>query len=429
MNDSEKREIENEELNESMSSRSSNRTLNIELIEYSVISKYFDEETENIQLINLPSPESIQKLINSKLIQNLMTYDIEKYKSLFKNIGEYENNKEYENSLLEEKIYLDLNQITSIQDIKMLSIILVFLGGINSQNDIYSIFPNETPQNPSEECFIDKIPNYLSYVYNFVRYIRRQQISFPFSDLNLLFKSLSEMGFTIPINNKNVLYRTIKDSFMSLLENKILIILAPSNNFWIKSEKSIINGVNYDKKLNNYCNIFYNQKFIKKFLLKIGKHPRCNLCLMSSMTSKNLRAAIDGLDIQFSEILPKKYGIISQNDHDIIIPTNKKEMPIFFRNINKIIQHLKQVEKWDYFDEKNIVILEGDKNKIGESTESNTIVSSYFNENYLESDNKKKYDIEKRHDEIINYVYDLLENCPNDVRDYISHNLPKNNNE
>ena len=429
MNDSEKREIENEELNESMSSRSSNRTLNIELIEYSVISKYFDEETENIQLINLPSPESIQKLINSKLIQNLMTYDIEKYKSLFKNIGEYENNKEYENSLLEEKIYLDLNQITSIQDIKMLSIILVFLGGINSQNDIYSIFPNETPQNPSEECFIDKIPNYLSYVYNFVRYIRRQQISFPFSDLNLLFKSLSEMGFTIPINNKNVLYRTIKDSFMSLLENKILIILAPSNNFWIKSEKSIINGVNYDKKLNNYCNIFYNQKFIKKFLLKIGKHPRCNLCLMSSMTSKNLRAAIDGLDIQFSEILPKKYGIISQNDHDIIIPTNKKEMPIFFRNINKIIQHLKQVEKWDYFDEKNIVILEGDKNKIGESTESNTIVSSYFNENYLESDNKKKYDIEKSHDEIINYVYDLLENCPNDVRDYISHNLPKNNNE
>ena len=123
----------------------------------------------------------------------------------------------------------------------------------------------------------------------------------------------------------------------------ILVIIAPSNNFWLKSEKSIINGVNYDKKLNNYCNIFYNKKFIKKFLIKIGKHPRCNLCLMSSMTYKNLKAAIDGLDVQFNELLPKKYAIISQNEHDIIIPNNKKEMPIFFRNIIKIIQHLKQV--------------------------------------------------------------------------------------
>ena len=429
MLDIEQREIGTEDLNESISSRTSSRTVNVELIEYSIISKYFDEDNENIQLINLPSPESIQKLINSKLIQNLIIYDMEKYKLLFKNIPEEEeenNNKEDENSLFDEKTYLDLNKISSIQDIKMLSIILVFLGGINSLNDIYSIFPNETPQNPSEECFIDKNSNYLNYVYNFVRYIRRQQISFPFSDLNLLFKSLSEIGFIIPIDNKNILYRTIKDSFMSLFENKILVILAPSNNFWVKSEKSIINGVNYDKKLNNYCNIFYNKKFIKKFLLKFGKHPRCNLCLMSSMTSKNLRAAIDGLDIQFNELLPKKYGIISQNDHDIIIPNNKKEMPIFFRNISKIIQHLKKVEKWDYFDEKNIVILEGDKNKIGESTESNTIISSLFNENYLESDNKMKYEIEKQADEIINYVFDLLENCPNDVRDYISHNLPNN---
>ena len=207
MLDIEQREIGNEDLNESISSRTSSRTVNVELIEYSIISKYFDEDNENIQLINLPSPESIQKLINSKLIQNLIIYDMEKYKLLFKSIPEEEenNNKEDENSLFDEKTYLDLNKISSIQDIKMLSIILVFLGGINSLNDIYSIFPNETPQNPSEECFIDKNSNYLNYVYNFVRYIRRQQISFPFSDLNLLFKSLSEIGFIIPIDNKNIL--------------------------------------------------------------------------------------------------------------------------------------------------------------------------------------------------------------------------------
>ena len=113
MLDIEQREIGNEDLNESISSRTSNRTVNVELIEYSIISKYFDEDNENIQLINLPSPESIQKLINSKLIQNLIVYDMEKYKLLFKSIPEEEenNNKEDENSLFDEKTYLDLNKI------------------------------------------------------------------------------------------------------------------------------------------------------------------------------------------------------------------------------------------------------------------------------------------------------------------------------
>ena len=304
----------------------------------------------------------------------------------------------------------------------MLSIILVFLGGINSQNDIYSIFPNETPQNPNENCYIDKAYNYLYYIYHSVEYLRHQQISFPFSDLNLLFQSLKEIGFFIPINNKNILYRSVKDSFMSLLDNKILVIIAPSNNFWLKSEKSVINGVNYDKKLNNYCNIFYNKLFIKKFLLKIVKHPRCNLCLMSSMVFKNLKAAIDGLDVQFTEFLPKKFAIVSQDDHDVINPNKKNEMPLFYRNMEKIIKHLKQVEKWDYFDEKNILILEGDKNKISESTENNTIVSNLFSEDFLEFDLKKKYIVEKEGEKLISYVVNLLENCPNDVRDFIAHN-------
>ena len=396
----------------------------IELIEYNVISKHFDEENENVQLIYLPTPESIEKLMNSKIVKDFIKYDMKKYQSLFKYSSTEEGNiNQEDNSSTEEKIYLDLDKIYHIPDITMLSIILVFLGGINSQNDIYTIFPNETPQNPSEDCYIDDASNYLNYVYNSVQYLKHQQIAFPFSDLNCLFKSLKDIGFDIPIDNKNILYRSIKDSFMSLVDNKILIVLAPSNNFWVKSEKTVINGVNYDTKLNNYINIFYNKKFIKKFLSKVGKHPRCDLCLMSSMTFKNLKAAIDGLDIQFNELLPKKYGIISQNEHDIIRPNNKNEMPIFFRNIDKIIQHLKQVEKWDYFDEKNIIILEGDENKMSESTENNSIISCLFTENYLESDIKKRYSIEQEGDKIINYIINLLENCPNDIRDYLSHNL------
>ena len=35
-------------------------------------------------------------------------------------------------------------------------------------DNIYSIFPNETPQNPDEDCFIDKCSNYLYYVYSFL---------------------------------------------------------------------------------------------------------------------------------------------------------------------------------------------------------------------------------------------------------------------
>ena len=418
-------EAEEIEVNSNINEKQKKNKINVELVEYSVISKYFDEENDHIQQISLPTPESIKELINSKLTQDLITYDMKKYKSLFR--YSTEENSQDENTQNEEKIYLDLENIYQIQDITMLSIILVFLGGINNQNDIYTIFPNETPQNPDDDCLIDNASNYLYYVYNFVRYLRNQQIAFPFSDLNLLFQSLDQIGFKIPTNNKNILYRTIKDSFMSLLDNKILIVIAPSNNFWVKSEKSVINGINYDKKLNNYCNIFYNKKFAKKFLEKISRHPRCNLCLMSSMTLKNLKAAIDGLDIQFNELLPKKYGIISQNDHDVINPQNKKDMPIFFRNIDKIILHLKQVEKWDYFDEKNIVILEGDKNKMSDSTENNSIISCLFSEEYLESDLKKKYLIEKEEDRIINYVINLLENCPNDVRDYISHNLVYDN--
>lgn len=121
-------------------------------------------------------------------------------------------------------------------------------------------------------------------------------------------------------------------------------------------------------------------------------------------------------------VSPKKYAIVSQEDHDVIGQNNKKEMPLFYRNMEKIIKHLKQVEKWDYFDEKNIVILEGDKNKISESTESNTICSYLFSEEFLSYDLKRKYEVEKEGNRLINYVVDLLENCPNDVRDYISHN-------
>ena len=425
---SEEQDIEETLSNISLSEKEKSRTtkLDIDLLEYSVISKHFGEEIDYNQSIYLPTPESLQNLTNIVLLKDLVKYDMKKYKSLFTPQSKAQSVKENEENELEssfdEKITLDLDKIPSIQDISMVSIVLVFLGGINSQNDIYMIFPNETPNNPEDKCFIENCSNYAQYIFNTVLYLKRQQISFPFSDMNLLFKSLETIGITIMQDNKSVLYRNIKDAFMSLSDNKILIILAPSNNFWVKSEKNTINGVNYDKKLNNYCNIFYNKKFIKKFLTLIANHPRCNLCLMSSMTHKNLKAAIDGLDVQFNKFLPKKFSIISQGDHDVIKPVNKKEMPLFFRNMEKIIGHLKQKDKWDYFDEKNIIILEGDKNKITEGTTGNSILSNLFSEEYLMCDKNKKVEVEKEGDKMIKYVVNLLENCSVDIREYLSQN-------
>ena len=425
---SEEQDLEESLSNISISEKDKSRKtkFEVDLFEYTVISKYFGEDSDNSQLIYLPTPESLQRLTSTHLLKDMVKYDMNKYNSLFKrqNQSQIENENE-ENELgssFEEKIILDLDKIPTIQDISMVSIILVFLGGINSQNDIYMIFPNDMPQNPEEGCFIDNCGNYAYYIFNTVLYLKRQQITFPLSDMKLLFKSLEELGITFKQDNKSVIYRNIKDCFMSLLDNKILIILAPSNNFWVKSEKNVLNGINYDKKLNNFCNIFYNNQFIKKFLTLVVKHPRCNLCLMSSMTQKNLKAAIEGLDIQFNKYLPKKYSVISQGEHDVIKPAMKKEIPQFFRNMEKIISHVKQKDKWDYFDEKNILILEGDKNKITEGTMGNTLISDLFSEEYLLYDKEKKIKAEQEGDKIISYVVNLLENCSTDIRDYLSQN-------
>jgi hypothetical protein len=143
---------------------------------------------------------------------------------------------------------------------------------------------------------------------------------------------------------------------------------------------------------------------------------------MSSMTHKNLKAAFDGLDVQYNKILPKKISMVSQGDHDVIKPVIKKDLPQFFRNMEKIIGHLKQKDKWDYFDEKNILILEGDKNKITESTIGNTMISNLFSEEYLLSDKEKQSQVESEGDKIIKYVLNLLDNCSVDIREYLSQN-------
>jgi len=207
-------------------------------------------------------------------------------------------------------------------------------------------------------------------------------------------------------------------------KNKILILIAPSNNFWVKSKKITINGQNYDKYLNNYSNIFYNKKFIKKFLLKIIKHPRCIFGLASSMSNNNLKKCWDGLEMQFSSDCPKNIIFIDQDGHDKISVKN------FLRSMEKIKEYLRknkkkdkdkeQEENTEYFNEKNILILESEEDKMTDDTRHNSIYVNLFSENYLEKNEKEQLSIDLEGDKVINYVVKLLENCTVDIRDYIN---------
>ena len=412
-------------------------TPQVELIEYKVISRFYEvNETDNTTSIEifLPTPESLGKLCDSQIVKEFVNFNLAKYKSFFIDKGAQHTT--------EEKIILNLDKIPSIENKEILPFLIVFLGGINSINSLYDIFGDIGTDNQArEDIYIDSSENYLQYIYSFVDFIKgKEKLNIPLTQMESLFKSLDEVGINIPREDKNVLYRSIKDSFFMMQKNKILVILAPSNNFWIKSEKSTINDTNYDIKLNNYSNIFYNKNFIQKFMTKIAKHPRCSFGLLSSMANRNLKNCWEALERQFSSICPRKVIFFEQKDHDqIMLDENKKKMT-FFRSMEKIIDHLKREkqkelreksrqrvikeenENVEYFNKNNIIILESEEDKMSENTKPNTFIMNVFNEQYLGYNGQNKMAIDLEADKAINYIVNLLENCTDDIRDYLSRN-------
>ena len=407
---------------------------NVELKEYIIVSKYLkNDDDEEQQIIQLPTPESLEKLCSPQLVKDILSFDVKKFKSFLETKKEGNSDKE--------KTILNLDKISFIKNQNLISYILIFIGGINSINSIYDFF-DESVRNPSEECYIENSDNYLLYLNSIIDFLKlSEKVSVPFAEMDYFFKILEELGIKIPKDDKNILYRSIKDSFLSMEKNKILIFIAPSNNFWIKSEKNVINDQNYDIKLNNYNKIFYNKKFIKKFLEKITKHPRCSFGLLSSMSYKNLKNCWDGLEKQFNNDCPKNIIFIDQKDHDEVLEPNSKKKK-FYRNMEKIIEHLKkekniknknrdkdeeEEENVENFNEKNILILESEEDKMVDETKSNSVYMNLFNEDYLAKNEQEKEAIDLEGDKIINYVIKLLENCTDDIRDYL--NLNKISNE
>ena len=361
----------------------------------------------------LPTPENLFGLFNLNIIKDQIYYDIEKYKSHFKK----ENDEEI----------LDFTNIQHILNNKVLNSVLFFLGAINIENDIYQFDDVEEEEDEikepiPEENLFENSQNYTQYLQNNINLLTR---NIAFMDISYTIKSLEEIGVNIFPENRNTLYRQIKDKVMSLPENKILVLITPSNNFYVKTEKNAINGINYDFKINNITKLFLNSEFIKKFIIKIANHPRCHFGLLSSMIQKNLKTANSGIYTIYSTIYPKHYTLIDQRSHDGIDLDKKGVIPKFYRNLELILKHVRTKDKLFCFNNTNVLIIESKDYKINtsdkpESTRLNTLQVSVFNEELLgKPNNERKRILLEKGDKLINYVYELLENCPNDVRDYL----------
>ena len=388
---------------------------------YKIISQYLEKNEEDkdkdIEL-ELPTPETIQKLCEPQIVKNRLNFDFKKYSSFF------------------EEDKLNLDKIESLKDAEKTKFLLMFLGFINSKHDIYSLYDQELEVYAYEEKrFIDNVPNYSIYLDYCIDYLKSIDKYFDsIQDFETFMKILSEVGINIENQEKNDLYLKIKqDLFLSKGKNKILILIAPSNNFWIKSEKSSINEQNYDKKLNNYTNIFYNKNFIKKFMQQVVANPRCHFGLISSMAYRNLKAcwdALEKLDNDINNLCPKNIIFIDQNLH-ISVQDEKSKKKTFFRDMDKIVEYLKkskgknkdnEQDNTGYFDENNILILESELEKMTGSTKNNTIRLNIFNEEYLQKDEKGKKATDLDVDKFIDYLVKLLNDCGEDIRSYIKQN-------
>jgi hypothetical protein len=376
-----------------------------DLKEYLIKSKISSDEKKYF----LPTPKNLNTLFQLNIIKSQCFFDLEKYKTFVK----IEN----------EENVLDFSDVHHIQNSKILNSVLFFLGAINLENDIYDFDDEEEEENElrapiPEENLYENSDNYTQYLQNNLSILTRD---IAFIDLDELIKSLEEIGMRIVVDNKNTLYRQIKDNVMSSPENKIMVLITPSNNFYVKTEKNSINGINYDFKINNITKLFLNNDFIQKFIKKIANHPRCHFGLLSSMITKNLKTANSGILTQFNNIYPKNYSLIDQKSHDGEDVGKKGVIPKFYRNLNMIMSHVKNKDKLYCYNETNILILDSKDYKISETTKPNTINVSVFNEELLRTPYPDKNRVlNEKGDKLINYVYELLENCPNDVRDYIS---------
>lgn len=363
-----------------------------EPIEYHIETYTVESKSEGEFTIDLPLPSELNQLISRNIQKDQILVDMTTLLSIHK-----------------PKKIIDFTSNNQIENIIILRSICAFLGSINSCNDFSQITSENTLSTILDPQFIENCPNFFSYI---ERNKALLFFEFKMRDFNIFIEALENIGITVVKNT--LLYETMKNYIMS--KNKIMIVVAPSNNFWIKSQQVTIGGKNYDKKINNYQNIFFNLPFVKKFIKRIINHPRCYIGFINSMVHKNLRGTIEALKVELNDF-PSEYALFDQTIH-VNTNTDHKAKPVFIRDINKMLHVLHNLCKKTELTESNILILESEFDKV-DNTKANSVMMNLFSEQYLDYSNEEKELFAKKQDEIIDYVEKLLNDCSNDVREYL----------
>ena len=289
---------------------------------------------------------------------------------------------------------LDLTKVKGLQNSHILKALLGILGSINQKND-FTLFTSEFNSNINPSLYFENRVSLVEYI--------RSNIATMFSEFKIVdFKNfifaLEDIGIDI---GKTSLYTEIKNFIFGI--NKILIVITPSSNFWIKNENEKLNGKIFDRRMNKFNCLYYNWEFIKMFYDRVANHPRCLLGYLSSMTVKNLKPCIEFITIRVKNFT--KFVIFDQSCHQEVMKEGSKK-PEFTRDLMKII---KTAQINNEIDETNTLIIESEMEKNGNCA-SNSIGFSCFDE---------KFD-GKDHEGLINYLVVLLDECEGDIREYIA---------
>lgn len=320
---------------------------------------------------------------------------------------------------------IDMSSNPFISNKMILQSIFAFLGSINENNDYlkftsdeYIVIEKENYiQNFLERSFRDYIEKNISIIFS----------NFKVKDYELMINSLKFIGVRIDFKIENTsetsklsihnsLYLKMRNYVLS--HNKLLILVAASNNFWIKSEKITIGTVSYDRKINNYSHIFMNWDFVKKFYDRIANHPRCIVGFLNSMQKKNLLGCVETIGIRLKNFT--KYLLFDQDCHDNNAPSNSK--PIFVRNMEKIKSKCKSSGCDTEINETNLIILESESDKITTGTKSNSLIVNLFSEDFMTYTPEEKENFRNSVEKLLNYLEILLNESDCDMREWIANN-------
>jgi len=288
--------------------------------------------------------------------------------------------------------------------------ILIILGVFNKEN-----FSNEKFRNAFNVENYDNVTNlenetsFLNYI---LRNIENLKTNLKPNDTHKLKKILDKMGIAIEKNIYDVIEKKI------LNDKKILVVITAGDNFWFKSDKTLIKNTEYFFMLNNYVAIYMNTNFIEKFFLRIASHPRCSLGIMSSKTKKNLDKIFENMKkCEFKSKLNIEADYLFDQEANEITPSWRvKEEKIFRRSIAKIEEKTK-----NNFSVHNTVFIESEIEK-SELVKSNVIHLNCFNEKYLMDTENNKQKMDDYADYVLEYLEKMLNECDCEVREYLCKN-------